>query len=219
VKYRSHINNWYISPSHTRFIFLFTLLFTLLPVYSYGQSVYEHDGNIFFSDANGERTLTTSGVDSQPALSPDGKLVVFVRHTLNKPVETGSGDGSPDELVIMHLETNTMHKIVEAKPSLKMEEVLAGFSKPQFSSDSKSVYFLSKAWTTSAAIHKVDLHTKKVTFISPGNSLEVIQRGKYTGYLKVNIHRYHRGGGSYDCDYLLTPEGREVKVIEGSCDE
>jgi hypothetical protein len=99
-----------------------------------------------------------------------------------------------------------------------VKEVLAGLSKPQFSPDSKNVYFLSQAWTTSNAVHKVDLRTKTVTFISPGNSLEVIQKGKYSGYLKVNMHRYHRGGGSYYCDYLLTPEGKEIKVFEKSCD-
>ena len=99
-----------------------------------------------------------------------------------------------------------------------MQEVLAGFSVPQFSQDSKTIYFLSAAWATSSAVHRLDLTTKEEMFIAPGNSLQVMRDGKHKGCLKVNQHRYYEGGGSYDSDYLLSPEGEEIEKIEDSED-
>ncbi len=181
---------------------------------AYSQSVIESNGNIILKDSKGKQTtLTTSGPDSQPSISPDGSSVVFRRTPNKKRIETASGDIADSELWVIDLRTLQTEKIIEPNSLSNPKEVLAGFWTPQYSQDSKSIYFRSSAWTTSNAIHRIDMQTRKVKYITDGNSLEVIRKGKYKGYLKVNKHKYLEGGGSSDCDYILTPDGKEIKFI------
>jgi hypothetical protein len=101
-----------------------------------------------------------------------------------------------------------------------MKEVLAGFSSPQFSNDATAIVFLSQAWATSFSVQRFDRKTKTVKFVTHGNSLAVVREGRYRGFLKVNQHRYKKSGaGSYDCDYIFTPEGKEITRVKGTCEE
>ncbi len=196
------------------------LLFLLWNMNSDAQSLYVQDGDIFLKDEVGTATrLTASGLDSSPIFSPDSTLVAFIRTTSGKPIVTGSGDGNPTELWIYDLTAKKAQKLVAPMQSNNMEQVLADFSDIQFSNDSKTIFFMSQAWTTSDAIHKVDVTTKEESFVAPGLSMKLISRGNYAGDIRVTQHRYHKRGGSYDCDYTLTPEGKEVTVVKGSCDE
>jgi hypothetical protein len=179
------------------------------------QYVYDRNGNIFLRDMSGaEIQLSSSGHDSAPSLSPNGELVVFVCGTSDKTIDAGAGDVDATQLWIVDICSKKAKRVLNSKASGKMQEVLAGFSVPQFSQDSKSVYFLSAAWVTSCAVHLLDLTRQEEKFIAPGNSLKVMREGQYQGYLIVNQHRYYEGGGSYDADYLLSPEGQEIKKIE-----
>jgi hypothetical protein len=198
-----------------------SLLFFSDPTIAQTPSIYEKDGNIFFKDSSGSETqLTTWGLDTDLALSPNGKFAVFVRTTDHPPIEAGSGETAFTELWIVDIYTRKMDKIVESQDSETVEALLAGFSSPQFSEDSNQVFFLSEAWATSSSVQKVDLQTKKVRFVTAGNSLEVVRDGKYKSYLKINQHRYKKdGSGSYDCDYIFTPEGKEIALIKKSCDQ
>lgn len=100
--------------------------------------------------------------------------------------------------------------LVRSAANPKPEALLAGLSAPQFSPDGKIVYFLSAAWATSGAVHRVDVATRKTAYVCPGNELEVIRTGEYRGHLIVQQHKYFIGGGSYDWYWLLRPDGREV---------
>ena len=103
--------------------------------------------------------------------------------------------------------------LVRAKESDKMENVLAGFSKPEFSTNGKLVYFLSEAWTTSGALHVVDTTNGEEHFVCPAAEFEVVQSGEYRDDLLVQQHRYFIGGGSYDWFWLLKPDGKEVGPV------
>lgn len=211
--------NLYIPMQIVNRVGLFLILVGLLPIRAHAQSVYEKGGNIFFKDAHYQETqLTALERDSEPSLSPNGKLAVFVRTTTKQPIDTGNGESAWTELWTTNIATQKAEKIVDSKASDQMQKVLAGFSSPQFSANAKSVFFLSQAWVTSAAVHRVDLQTKQVQFVTAGNDLVVIRQGQYLGYLQINQHRYHKNRGSYDCDYIFNTAGKEVKIIQDSCD-
>jgi len=149
---------------------------------------------------------------------PNGALAVFVRSTSEKPIDAGVPDNPATELLVVNVDNKKAWRVLGSKDAENMQELLADFQAPQFSPDSKTIYFLSAAWVTSRAIHKVDLDTRRERFIAPGNTLEVIRDGEYAGHLKVWQHRYN-DNGAYDCEYLLTPDGNTVRAIDASCDE
>jgi Tol biopolymer transport system component len=199
------------------FLLLTSLAF--LTVSAYGQSVHEKSGNIYFTDSAGrEIQLTSSGCDSSPSLSPNGRLIVFVRTTPYEKIDAGAGEVDHTELWIMNLGTKKAERLLGSKDAADPKDILVGFAVPQFSNNSKEIYFMSAAWATSSAVHRLDLQTKSEKFISSGNSLKVIRTGKFKGNLRINKHKYYKEGGSYDCDYIVTPSGKEIKIIEDSCD-
>jgi WD40-like Beta Propeller Repeat len=172
------------------------------------------NGNICISNAGGEvKTLTSSGRDSEPVLSPDGKWIVFVRTVPGKTISTGSGDADVTELWQIRADGKDPTALIRSKDSDKMETILAGFSKPQFSTNGRLVYFLSEAWATFGALHVVDTTNGKEHFVCPGLDFEVVRSGEYRDCLLVAQHRYFISGGTYDWFWLLRPDGKEVGPV------
>jgi hypothetical protein len=144
------------------------------------QEVSVQNGNICISNVGGKvKTLTSSGHDSEPVLSPDGKWIVFVRTVPGKKISTGLGDADATDLCQIRADGKNPTALVHPKDSDKMETVLAGFSKPQFSTNGRLVYFLSEAWATSGALHVVDSTNGKEHFVCPALEFEVIPSGEY----------------------------------------
>jgi len=111
-------------------------LWIALGAQSHAQKVSVQNGNVSISSASGEtRTLTNTGHDSEPILSPDGKWIVFVRTIPGKKISTGLGDADVTELWQICADGKEQTVLVRSKDSDKMETVLAGFSKPQFSTN------------------------------------------------------------------------------------
>lgn len=142
--------------------------------------------------------LTSSGKDSMAVLSSDGKQVVFVRD---------------DALWFMDVTGNNAHAIVVSTENDDVKQNLTEHNNPRFSLDSKAVYFLSAAWVTSNAVHVVDLATPKQHFVTDGNSLALVPKGKYKGYLIVSKNNYHQGGGSYEDFWLVSSKGKAIKSL------
>ena len=178
------------------------------------QRVYVEGGNVLFEAANGgaARQLTRGGMDLEAALSRDGRTVAFVRRTPGRSVSTGSGMAEWTELWTVAADGSGARMRLRGGPdSTRAEgEELAGFQAPRFSPDGGTIYFLTRAWATSGAVHALDVASGREHFVAPGNSLEVVPRGQYAGHLIVSQHRYFVGGGSYDWLWLLAPDGREV---------
>jgi len=152
--------------------------------------------------------LTTGGRDREPALSPGGRRVAFVR-----------GDTTASELWIVEVGGGPPRRLVAPRPADEPRANLTRFASPRFSPDGRTVYFLAEAWATSGAVHAVELATGRVRYVCPGNSLEVVPRGEYAGHLMVHQHRYFVGGGSYDWVWLVTPAGRDVGPIGDSTEQ
>jgi Tol biopolymer transport system component len=193
---------------------LLLVLLLALPAQARGPSVVEEKGRIVLVEANGtKRPLTSSAQDSQPSLSPDGKAVVFVRRGSGKKLESAAGEVEANELWWMETAGGKPRRLVKSAGSDDPKKFLGGLQAPQFSPDGKTVFFMSAAWATSGAVHKVDVATGKTQFVSAGNTLEVVPRGEHQGKLIVQLHKYFLGGGTYDWFWLLEPDGREVGPI------
>jgi hypothetical protein len=174
--------------------------------------VWAADGNIFFKDDAGiTKQMTESGRDTEPALSADRRWIAFVRIDPSIPVDEDQAPYS--ELWILDRSSALAKPLVKQHYSIKPEDNIGALGKPAFSPDGSSIYFLSKAWMTSGAIHSFDLKTQKSKFISPGNSLYVIGQGKYKGYLIASKHKYFLGAGSYDFLWLVDPVGKEIGMV------
>jgi hypothetical protein len=185
------------------------------------QTILNLGGDLFFRarcDLPSFR-LTESGRDSQARLSPDRRLILFVREARRDSVETAQGRVPASSIWIIRTDGGGIRELVEARSDTAPERALAGFQVPQFSPDGKRIYFLSSAWATSGAVHAVDIASGAHRFLVPGNSLEVAATGPYAGHLLVEQHRTFVAGGSYDWVWLITPEGREVGPVTDSPDE
>ena len=194
---------------------LLLILCTALAVPVFGQSVSVKDGNIQFTDKNGQTTaLTSSGRDSGPVLAPDGKWVAFVRKVDGKKIATGSVDEvDPTELWQVRTDGKEATLLVKCREAEKMESVIAAFDNLQFSTNGKLLYFVTPAWTTSGAVHVVDTTNRKERYLFPGSDVKAVPSGEYKDCLLVLQHRYFVGGGSYDWYWLFRPDGKEVGPV------
>jgi dipeptidyl aminopeptidase/acylaminoacyl peptidase len=192
----------------------------LIALAASAQSVSVTEGNIYVTDKAGKaKQLTFGGNDVEAVLSPDAKWVVFVRRTSGKMIETGSGADKPTELWQIGANGKDPTLLVRCRATEKIEDLIAGFEKPQFSSDGRYVFFMTPAWATSSAVHVVDTTNAKEHFFCPGNDLEVLYSGEYRDCLVVQQHRYFLGGGSFDWYWLFRPDGKEVGPIGESIND
>lgn len=196
---------------------LAALLFHLLASAAAAQRVVVTRGDAWFEPGHGRaaRRLTTDGRTWQAALSPDARLVAYVRSTPGVRVGAGSGTEQATELWTVAVDGTRQTLRLRGHGARSMEHVVAAMQDPQFSPGGRRIYFASAAWAVSAAVHVFDLDTGRERYVAPGWLAEVVQKGTYAGNLLVGQHRYFLSGGSYDWLYLLTPSGREIGPVQG----
>ncbi len=182
------------------------------------QSVSERSGRIFFTDQNGvERPITNGSLDSQPHLSLDKHQIVFIRQSPGQTAETGSGNVDKTELWIAPVDGGKEPKRVLTGrgfiegPNLNI--LIAGFSDPQFSPDATRIYFRANAWATAFEIMMLDIPTGNTRPLFPGLGFEVIETGKYRGFLIGIKDPITLDRGRITVYWLLEPNGKAVKRI------
>ncbi|MDD4964331.1 MAG: hypothetical protein PHI11_10495 [Gallionella sp.] len=174
-------------------------------------SVREQGGDIFYVGDDGiSRQLTSLHADSNPLLSPDGQTVVFGRTTRQKAPDS---EALERELWISDLSGKQVRRLLATHHDEVPEKTLTQFNNWIFSADGKQLYFLSAAWAVSNALHVLDMASGKEHYITDANDVLVIGRGKYANHLVVSKHKYFDGGGSSDYYWLVTPKGREIKMV------
>lgn len=173
------------------------------------------DGNLFLVEGQQRRQLTRSGRDADAILAPDQKSVVFTRFGKARDAGTeepapGECSDPPDELRRIGADGTGEELILRGRITGSAEERLCDFSRKQFASDGRTLYFLSPAWAVSAALHTVDVRSKTQRFVMAANDILVLStctKADYRDHLVVQQHRYFLLGGSYDWYWLYDPAG------------
>ncbi|GEM_PF-990682 len=165
--------------------------------------------------------ITFSGKDSMPILSPDKKIIAFLRES-DFLIPERCSDFMDDDSV--YAKQIWIYEIDKKKDRLLVandfscdepEKKLLDFSHLQFSPDNQTLYFLTSGRTTSKALHavSVDVNGEGQRYITSAKDFKVIMKGKYRGFLLVTQHRYFfdgdDSGSSYDWVGLVTAEGGE----------
>lgn len=183
--------------------------------------VFSKSGNIYYRDSSGHTIqITQTGKDSSPELSPNKKMIAFIR-TGNQVIPNRCDVDAKygNEIWLYDFSTKKEKRLV--KNNFECDEPIKRIVDPDyllFSLDSRTLYFETSAWTTSGAIHAVNINGKYLRFVTDGGNLRVVQSGPYKGDLIVNQHRYRFKGdtplGSYDWDWLFTPTGKQIKLYK-----
>jgi Tol biopolymer transport system component len=177
------------------------------------QRVVSRAGRIVYQPARGrERPLTTTGRDSLPALSPDGRLVAFVRDTPGDSVAAGADRCPRTELWLVGVDGAGARRVLRGRAADDRSRVIGCIHRPTFSPDGRWIFFESEAWVTSAALHRVEVATGREQFVCPSNGYEWIRRGRYDGALLVMQHRSARDRAR-DGAWIVTPQGRTVRRV------
>ncbi len=188
------------------------LVFCVLSTWANAAQVFEKQGNVFLqAETGGVKQLTRLGQDAQPVLSPDGKLIVFVRKLArSNPLIAEEQDNA---LWVMDATGENVRLLLSPHEDENPQKNLTDFSHPLFSLDGASLYFNCAAWVTSGAIHRWDWATQRPYFITDGDSLDIVPAGRYKGYLVVFKHKYRKSGGANDAYWLVSPQGKEIRRI------
>lgn len=146
------------------------------------------------------------------AISPDGKLRAYVTW------ETPKTEGEPGPATLWLEERESGHKrvLLASTPGDTPQTDLTYFDQPNFSLNGGFIYIMAAAWVTSGAIHQVKVADGSHRFVIDGNSLEVIRKGKWAGWLIVERHMYRGEEGAYDPFYVVRPDGKETFLVPGT---
>jgi hypothetical protein len=85
-----------------------------------------------------------------------------------------------------------------------------------FSSDKTKVYFLTKAWETSHALHSVNIDGTGYKYLTDAIEFKVIDKGEYKDKLVVLKHIYPIAGSAIDLWMLFDPEKKQDITIFSS---
>ncbi len=174
--------------------------------------VFTKTGNIYYKQPSGHIVqITYSGRDSSPILSMNKKMIAFIR-TGNQiiPKKCDSDIKYGNQIWIYDLSTKKERLLVANNFECdEPENKIIDPNDLHLSPDNKTLYFITSAWTTSGALHGVDIDHALQHYIMPANEFKIVSKGENKGYLIVNQHRYFIGGGSYDWYWLMSPEGNE----------
>ena len=179
-------------------------------------TVIERDGAIVLQERGGrDCPLTAAQGFVDPALSPDGKSVAAIKVERAGEPQTGEARSA---LWLIDVPTGAARQLVSSAPAEDLRQNLAAMWQPEFSADGKAIYVEADAWTTSSAIHRVELATGAHRFVTDGEMLGLVPRGKFAGYLLVQKHKYHGAPkfGSYNPVYVVRPDGKQARLIPGS---
>lgn len=171
--------------------------------------------------------LLFSGCTGSTSINTTANRTTAVNSDIKAVAETASSSVAPKYEIILKSKDETIfkdelwikypdgreEKLITSKPDENLEKNIGAIWSADKSPDETKVYFLTEAWVTSGAVHVISLKDKTDTYLCAGNSLNVVKSGTYKGYLVVNKHRYLKGGGSYDHNFLVDENGKEVKDL------
>lgn len=197
---------------HRTLIAIIAWLGAALPALAVTQ-VTSEAGNIQINRDGVKQLLTHSGRDIEPALSPDGALVVFTRQfkTESDDPQNCADPPNADELRRVSINGGAETLLLRGHNGKAPPLQICGFSAKQFTSDGRLLYFLSPGWATSAALHVYDFKTGSTHFVIDANNVVVLSfcNNEHKDRLVIQRHRYFYFGGSYDWYWLYDPKQKK----------
>lgn len=197
------------------------LTVAIFPATTFGQTVFERGGNVFYRSSDGsEQQITNSGKDFTPSLSADGTEIVFARRIRDRK-GGWSDDPGASELWVA--------EVSQARPAtllfggkIRIDAIdFEFFSEPRFSPEKEFVYFEIPYSSTSAGIVKLTRATGKTAFIASAINFIVLYSGYWRGFL-VALQRqavFAPDPGIDHWYWLLDMTGQRVGYIGKTDDE
>ena len=178
-------------------------------------TVVVKDGNIFLIDRGPNTQLTSSGHDSQATLSPDGKVVAFVRTDESKAIAQAAwgGDIHAAQILTMPSAGGKTNPMISAGDPCGENKFLGDFNSLAFLSDSRRLVFQSSWAAVHGSTHIIDVQTSKCTLVAGGLTFSIVKSGEYRDHLLVMLHKYFLAGGSYDWYWLVDSSGKEIGPV------
>lgn len=178
--------------------------------------VYSDAGNIVIERNGSSAKLTTSEMDLDPVLSPNGGFVVYTRQGRGRSPrtyefnQTCPTEPRPDKLRRINVDGSGDQLLLTGRKG-EPERQLCDFRSKQFSADGRRLYFLTPAWASSGALHVYDLRAGEEHFLMPAKGVLVLSfcKNRYKDDLVVLSRRYFMLGGSYDWYWLYDPTGKK----------
>jgi hypothetical protein len=202
---------------------LSTILCVFLGATLLAQTVTSRGGRIFYRNVAGRETQLSQGPDDRdPALSLDGRSVVFVRvtktaHYPNSPAEKHALDS---EVWRASISSGALPEAILRGPIKDTgARPLTSFFGPQFSPGGDYVYILAEFAATSFALCRVDSARRTGLFLRGGVlEFRVLTAGPRKGQLIAAIRTastkpYESYEGYTTPYYLLDQNGRTIRRI------
>ncbi|MGB3743126.1 MAG: hypothetical protein WBD11_01110 [Xanthobacteraceae bacterium] len=195
---------------------LVILLSGTLAAQAQATRVYSDAGNIVIERGGSSAKLTTSEMDLDPVLSPNGVSVVYTRQGRGRSPrtyefnQTCPTEPRPDQLRRINVDGSGDQLLLTGHKG-EPERQLCDFRSKQFSADARRLYFLTPAWASSGALHVYDMRAGEEHFLMPAKGFVVLSfcPNKYMDYLVVLSRRNFFLGGSYDWYWLYDQTGKK----------
>lgn len=171
--------------------------------------------NIYVTKPAGKmEQVTYLGKDSLPVISPDKKIVYFVRQTGNMGEYEYEG---VEQLAIMQVDLNSLQE-EKLTDTIHYQDwgttsgiyQVTGFT---LSQDGRYIFFIAQKWSTSGVLVKLDTQTKKMTELSHGDNFEVLKDGQFKGHIIVTRSSIKTNAGRQWSNWLMSIDGKPIKEI------
>lgn len=196
-----------------------SVLFYPTPARSCARQVSVKNGNIFVTTEEGQmHQISSTGLDSEPALSEDGTLLAFVREIkVPKPVLYGEPE-EKSEIWLASCFDDWHARLILKSPvsdkAVSQPRGLVNFRTPQFSPDKGRIYFLVPGYSaTTDGLFYVIRSNGTVHFLATALEYWVVSKGQWAGDLVLHQNPLTYAAGRIDIYYLFGPGGKQLGIV------
>ncbi len=157
---------------------------------------------LMHKDGGAVQTLVDSNDVREAVLTPDGQWLAYIRVP----------GGGRDEIWLMDTRSGVARRMLSSSPDADPTRNLTDFSNLAFSANGRQLFFLTSAWPTSRALHRISLTSSRALYMTDANDLRVITRGPKAGSLLVQ-KQLGEGSDLRTRWCLVSSGGREVTEL------